>query len=365
MESRPSTLSPATIDAFLQYLIPPMQLAANPFPSPLLSLPLLQRHHFLNISPEDNLADYLTWPSAEQPQILDILHALPNPGPAEQLPIKYTGDQETLFAHVHLRFTPDALTGLRLVFQWDTPDSAWKYHNIALMPFPPNSFDNIDDMWGLQVHVVEEANEEDAYWDAYGHDDHLEVDPDATRAKHDHGNNEDAYWAQYANVHGSGDSTIPSPMPEKRKPGSYISSQLHEHSADSDDHLHHGEEIVDMSLSSLRPSKHAIDLSDRLHALSSRLHSLPAQEDVPELTEESSPETESPSEAAPFQESEVEQQPVKLSSEETEAGDDVDVLKETIRGVYRLWKMGRKGASGEAESADEFLDIVKQVLHET
>lgn len=120
-----------------------------------------------------------------------------------------------------------------------------------------------------------------------------------------------------------------------------------------------------MSLSSLRPSKHAIDLSDRLHALSSRLHSFPAQEDIPELTEESTPETESPSEAAPFQESEVEQQPAGLSSETTEAGDDDDGLKETIRGVYRLWKMARKGARGELESADEFLDIVKQVLHET
>lgn len=202
MESRPSTLAPATVDAFLQYLIPPVQLAGNPIPSPLLSLPLLQRHHFLNISPQENLADYLTWPSPDQPRILDILHTLPNPGPAEQLPIKYAGDQETLFAHVHLRFTPDASTGLRLVFQWDAPDSAWKYHNIALMPFPPNSFDNIDDVWGEAIHIVQEAKEEDAYWDAYGHDDHDEVHLDATRAKHDHGNNEDAYWAQYANVHG-------------------------------------------------------------------------------------------------------------------------------------------------------------------
>ncbi|KIY71603.1 hypothetical protein CYLTODRAFT_418665, partial [Cylindrobasidium torrendii FP15055 ss-10] len=56
---RPFPLLPATVDAFLDLLIPPEKLETDPLPRQMVSLPLLQRHHFLSITPADNLPSYL------------------------------------------------------------------------------------------------------------------------------------------------------------------------------------------------------------------------------------------------------------------------------------------------------------------
>ncbi|KAK0478476.1 hypothetical protein IW261DRAFT_1483685 [Armillaria novae-zelandiae] len=256
-------LHPATVASFLQYLIPPVQL-----PPHLISPALRQRHHFLQIDPHDSLADYLTWP-------------FPRPAPLTLISrYAYTGDQESSYAHAHVRPSP-----VRLVFTWDPNDAAWKYHNAGLMPFPQSSAQRVAD---IATHDKEEA----AYWDA------------TMRLVHDsHAHTEDAYWAQYAT--GLATSTVPSPVPEKRRPAT-----------------HHEPTVVHV------PS-HAQDLSDRLLALSSRLESLPPISDV----------------------------------ESWLHADNETALRDSIRGLYMLWRSSNTHWK-EPATDEHFLSIVRDAIQD-
>ncbi|KAF8973952.1 hypothetical protein BDZ97DRAFT_1912399 [Flammula alnicola] len=208
-------ISRGTVEVVLDYLCP----LSGPVPPHLLSRPLLQRHHFLALSPE-NAAEYLAWPSSEQSHAVHLLQSDPIPPHDHPLQVNYSADTENLLAHV--RITPD----LRLVFLWDN-NSGWQYHNVALMPFPANSYPTFDRAYAAyapddflpepsyNVSVTDE--DDDSYWNAYGGGDdseHPSISDDALAANP---NSEDAYWAQYSTVQGSGDSTLPSPHPEKKK----------------------------------------------------------------------------------------------------------------------------------------------------
>ncbi|KAK0233210.1 hypothetical protein IW262DRAFT_59437 [Armillaria fumosa] len=312
LQNIPAELHPATVASFLQYLVPPVQL-----PPHLISTALRQRHHFLQIDPHENLADYLTWPSPDQPHIVDLLTSLP--ADDCDLSICYTGDQESNYAHAHVCSSP-----VRLVFQWDPNDAAWKYHNAGLMPFPQSSSQRVDE---ITSHDKEEA----AYWDAYGQDEHHDEGDHHALVHDGHAHNEDAYWAQYASVHGSGDSTVPSPVPEKRRPAA-----------------HHEPTVVHV------PS-HAQDLSDRLLALSSRLESLPAISDVVEDT----PTFElalSDSDSSPSSE-----EPVKVES--WLHADNETALRDSIRGLYMLWRSSRSHRK-EPATDEQFLSIVRDAIQE-
>lgn len=197
-----TAISASTVHTVLDYLCP----LAGPVPPHLLSRPLLQRHHFLAISPE-NAADYLAWPSPDQSHAVQLLQSQPIPSQDHSFPVNYTADAESLVAHI--RITPD----LRLLFLWDNT-CGWQYHNVALMPFPADSYSSFEqalsaysaeDFLPEPSYSVEITAEEDddSYWNSYGGSDDSEHLPVAANGLEQNLNSEDAYWAQYASVQGS------------------------------------------------------------------------------------------------------------------------------------------------------------------
>jgi len=188
-----TAITAATVDTLLEYV----DRAIPPY---LLSKPLLQRHHFLGISP-DNPEEYLAWPSSGRSQAVRLLlqsHPI-SPSHDSPLCVNYTADPEHILAHV--RIIPE----LRLVFLWDS--NQWLYHNLALMPFPPKSYSTFND--ALDAYTSDDFLHEqsypvtangDSYWNSYGNDSDqpsISANPlDAIPSS------EDAYWAQYATVQG-------------------------------------------------------------------------------------------------------------------------------------------------------------------
>jgi hypothetical protein len=207
----PTQIKQHSVDLVLQYISPPNNL--HPLPPYLISKSLLQRHHFLEIPP-DNHRDYLCWPSNVQSQVIDILESRSTDESPSLYQYRYSFDGDFSYAHVDI--TPDRDNGLRLIFQWDQSDEVWKFHDLNLMPFPPGATDSphtvsdfiaddktIDQTPPLIISSDSSTpeNDDDAYWDAYGADDGLSS---ATHkfALDKESNTEDAYWAQYSSVHG-------------------------------------------------------------------------------------------------------------------------------------------------------------------
>ena len=196
-----SPLSPASVHLVLDYICP----LSVPLPPHIISIPLRQRHHFLALSPE-NPVDYLTWPSPDQSHAVNLLQSLPLSSHDLLFPVQYTVDPENIFAHT--RITSD----IRLVFLWNDIEG-WQYHNVTLMPFPPNSYPSLDDAMTPDNFLPEQHptinvpdHNDHSYWDSYGQDDVADLsgtrlDPDPS--------SEDAYWAQYSNVQGLYSTTTP------------------------------------------------------------------------------------------------------------------------------------------------------------
>lgn len=223
----PSLISRGDILNVLQYIAPPSSL--QPIPPHLLSLPLLQRHHFLAITPDDPAA-YLTWPSDHPDTVLALLECIKPDDLSDLLAadssihpdIHYTADRESVYAHVRITPTtilpsshPDPEASLRLIFLWDQKSNSWRYHNSALGSFPKGShsdlshamalFQSPDDFLQERTYAFSVDNlddEDDAYWNAYN----AVGDPPVSSGrptKHTPGaDTEDAYWAQYSSVQG-------------------------------------------------------------------------------------------------------------------------------------------------------------------
>ena len=218
----PTPLENSTVHLTLQYISPPSQLD-RPLPPHLLSKSLLQRHHFLDISHE-NPSDYLCWPSDSSAKAVDLLESRPSSHDDEpQLyPIHYASDAENTYAHVVLPPAGSDGEAARLVFQWD--NNGWKFHNTALMPFPPASAASLRDVLVAHEpvaasntsshispqsnshgfgHGADDGSDDDDYWNAYGADDDDSNQPRQSHpAKEETDDGEDAYWAQYSSVHG-------------------------------------------------------------------------------------------------------------------------------------------------------------------
>jgi hypothetical protein len=213
----PVPISPHTINLILQYIAPPSQLV-RPIPPHLLSRSLLQRHVFLEISPEDS-ASYLSWPSPGRDRAIQLLESLPMP--LDELSpdflVGYAVDPEHAYAHVHVNSTGD--DGLRLLFEWDGQES-WKYHDSNVMPFPAGTRPSLGDIpVGAAVpspipisEFGEEKqdkggdsdakNDDDDYWNSYGMEDDNAAQLPSSTSKDETDASEDAYWAQYASVQG-------------------------------------------------------------------------------------------------------------------------------------------------------------------
>lgn len=207
-------ISPGTVQTVLSYLCP----LSEPLPPHLLSSSLRQRHHFLQITPDD-AENYLCWPHHHSQAAVSLLEALPHDFknnfllPSDLFSVCYSADPESVFAHIRIisgsiHLSPD----LRLVFIWE--NSSWRYHNLTLMPFPPTSHSSLSDAlaafspedfqdsYSITLNNVQDDDDDDDYWNAYGQGD----DPNAAKpypaASATSLNSEDAYWAQYSSIQG-------------------------------------------------------------------------------------------------------------------------------------------------------------------
>jgi hypothetical protein len=119
-------------------------------------------------------------------------------------PVQYAADPENISAYV--RITAD----IRLVFLWNAIEESWQYHNIALMPFPANSYPSLTD--AMALHSPEDflpeqhptnnvaADSDLLYWDSYGQG---EVSHHISGTSLDsEPSSEDAYWDQYTSLQG-------------------------------------------------------------------------------------------------------------------------------------------------------------------
>lgn len=192
----PQKISATTILVLLGYIQPsPLQ----PIPPDLISTPLLQRHRFLDLHPATDPVEYLSWPDPQQQSAFDLLQRISDSLLSSEFVIRYTSDPESTYAHV--RITPDASPGLRLIFHWEPPDG-WKYHNLALMPFPPNNFSSPLHSPTIISSMDEVDDGDDSYWGAYTRDD-PNLDPAFDYIKgHTQQHSEDDYWARYSSVQG-------------------------------------------------------------------------------------------------------------------------------------------------------------------
>lgn len=213
----PSPILPYHVQLILQYIAPPSELE-NPVPPHLLSRPLYQRHVFLEIEPS-NAASYLCWKESVREKVISLLESLQQKSSdysAHSIATAYTADKENIFAHVHIPAT--GTDGLRLVYDWDSADASWKYHDACLMPFPEGACQTLEEAMSA-ANLEDESpddpvspqspggeDEDDSYWNSYGGPDgegeeaYVKVDATVDEAGDD---GEDAYWAQYSSVHGN------------------------------------------------------------------------------------------------------------------------------------------------------------------
>ncbi|KAF7347807.1 hypothetical protein MVEN_01538200 [Mycena venus] len=270
-------LEHTAVTIVLHYISPSIQS----LPQHLVASQLAFRQSMLKLTPDDPA--YIFWPSSDDQHVIDALESFQQ-RPIDDIPldfdIRYTAD-DSLFAHV--RLTPDDPKGLRLIFQWE--DGIWKDGDSGESTL-------------------------DSYWDSYGGPapDHegeaVEFERETTGS----------YWDLYNSVQGSGDSVIPSPVPEKQQQ----------------------DPLIPFSYADMHPTTDPIEsLSDRLEALSRR--TLPSDDDTTTVVSVNGTSTNG------ILESEV-------------------ALKESLRGVWKLWKSTR--GTPAPNDKELFLSMVQEVLAE-
>lgn len=170
------------INLTLQYLLPP----TAPMPLHLLSRELLQRHHFLGISPDDP-AEYFCWPTSSSPPSASssIMHDLEMRAGNEDLLHKPT--HEVSYEHgddgsrARVRLSDDLDLYVLFVYQGSDEggdgEDGWRYNDIQrITPATPSTA--LPPGLGVGVLSAEVAEEDpytrssspssDAYWDNYG-----------------------------------------------------------------------------------------------------------------------------------------------------------------------------------------------------
>lgn len=345
-------LSSSAVATVLNYICP----LNAPLPPHLLSKPLLQRHHFMHLTP-DNPLHYLAWPPHDD----DLLNHLDILEHASSFSVRYSADNEHMIAHA--RVTPQSShhPGIRLVFIWDAEQSSWQYHNLAPMPFPKDSHSALCD--AIAIHqsscdflpdplnvVVDGNDDDDSYWKSYsqtGDDPPLALD---SKPDHHRLNSEDAYWAQYATVQGSGDSTFPSPLPDKqtfaqRDVGTnrrviVACNELQQNAAELYNPLN-------------PPSPNS--LSHRLALVSSRPDSPPLLDESP------SSDSDTPSRQAFSTGVEITPNPSPSKPLQTVTVESQEALRDSIKGIYGLWFAGQRLKNTD-EARELFLTLVRQAL---
>lgn len=209
----PSNVEQHNVDYILQFISPPSNLQTIPVHA--LSRALMQRHHFLGISP-DTPHEYLSWPSNDDgkagKEAIDLLEQYYTYAQHHPYRIAYTSDGDYTYGHVALSCS-GLSKGIRLVFQWDFSSESWKFHDLKTMPFPEGAKSSPQAVSPFSTQVMStptlvagggsptSEEDDDAYWNAYGTDNRSYGGP-ASASINDPGS-EDAYWARYSAIQGS------------------------------------------------------------------------------------------------------------------------------------------------------------------
>ncbi|EED79579.1 predicted protein [Postia placenta Mad-698-R] len=337
---------------------------------------------------------------------MDLLENLPRPiDDAEPgaYATRYTSDDENAYAHVAVHSEHE---GLRLIFEWDDSDG-WKYHNAAMMPFPSDSCLNVQQVLegsgkhsqhlptfnhgSGQLENFDEADNDDDYWNAYGsQDDRASFDDRRhTTGKDVDGATEDAYWARYSSVHGTADSTQPSPPPQPKR-------RLHSVYSPAGDGIHsprplpvptrsyHGlEDALPILPSAIRqPDLHSKwdpasprALAQRLANVSARPSPWPSRARTPDVVVEplgsdnasstvggsegsaasaSLQGSQGTSDGQQLQQAAFRESELDLSDRGKEGMHEAIVsLQEGIQGIWKLWRASRPGSAGFSEVNDK------------
>lgn len=406
-------LAAHTVSVVLQHISP----LTDPLPPHLISTPLRQRHHFLRISPSSPV-EYLCWPSPDNTKTIGLLDRLPLLSDQASYSTRYTSDPESIFAHAQVLSGAD---GLRMLFHWDDIHG-WRYHDLRLMPFPSSSFSTPQESLAsnsacgagpprpLSLDLIAEADRissdgDDSYWDAYGATGHdlTSHSPSRSDSQSDVAEGEDAYWAQYASVQGcyfrfnascknfqlnsspflgSADSTLPSPLRTNRK----LPVNCHESAfpPSAQDDL-----IIDVPVDTI----HSRPLAPRLgppspDMLAHLLTTISPRKDVhasiiddPHSSQSPSAYSTDPSPEQTIADSELVTPPLPNGYLDGVVSPDVveinkvplskcrphplgeaedKALTDSIRGLYYLWKAGRKEPDEKDRSV--FLRIVQAAI---
>jgi hypothetical protein len=394
----PTEILPHSVNLILQYISPPSQLSI-PLPPYLISKDLLKRHHFLQ---PDTPEAYLCWPSIDQQRTIALLEALRvDDDQSTSYSVRYVSDDQT-YAHIAIT------SGLRLIFQWDALEG-WKYHDAKLMPFPPGCHLSAQAAFSVsppvlkvpEVKVHDDAAEDDAYWNSYDREgDHEESSRIPGLPKDESQNDtEDAYWAQYATVQGkwtptntssftqhkldqfpgSADSTVPSPRQKHVHPGSEEPLVFSRAAIHPSAHFHLDPPSPNtlaaaIDASSPRPCEPLSPCSLQFqHASGSDLTAPVSLSEVSDPSDGAPLPPANGDHLAPFstfEECVCRQGPEQSQEFET---DDVgheaakEALRDSIRGIYRLWKTqrwnlvhGRHEAKKQRDEKELFLRIVQE-----
>ena len=394
-----------TVEIVLQYISP----LSDPLPPHLISTPLRQRHHFLQISPSTPV-EYLCWPSPDNAKVVDLLDRLPPPSDHASFPTCYTSDPDSTFAHVQISSNAQ---GLRMLFHWDDIHG-WRYHDLRLMPFPSSSYSTPQELLAggvgpprlssLEPDPIN-SRDDDSYWDAYGAAGHDLTSPLPPQSAIDAVEGEDAYWAQYASVQGfyfrpnascisqpntssplgSADSTVPSPLPTYRKLRRPVNS------ADDESTLQfplRNDTVIDIPVDTIHSRARASKLeppspnmlAHLLSMISPRKETTPSIHDNPYSLQSPSVYTD-PSPERTATDSELITPPlsngyldasivspvafklngVPSSKCRSLSQPEDTALTDSIKGLYYLWKAGRKGEPDEKDKS-VFLRIVQAAI---
>ena len=403
-----------TVELVLQYISP----LSDRLPPHLISTSLRQRHHFLQIT-HSSPVEYLCWPSPDNATTIDLLDRLPPLSDRASYPTRYTSDPESTFAHVQISSNAE---GLRMLFHWDDIHG-WEYHDLRLMPFPSPSFSTPQESLASSSacgagpprlsspDLIAEADhinsgDHDAYWDAYGAAGHDLTSPLPPQSGTDAVEGEDAYWAQYASVQGcyfrlnvsceisqsncptslgSADSTVPSPLPTHRKfrpvnpndgESAFSFPPQIDPIIDIPDDAIHSRPLA----SRLEPPSPNM-LAHLLSTISPRKENYSPVLDVPYSLQSPSAYSTDPSAEQTMADSElvtpslpneyldasivspvaVRLNGVPLSKCHSRPQAEDKALTDSIKGLYYLWKAGRKEEPGDKDRSG-FLRIVQAAI---
>ncbi|KAG6911945.1 hypothetical protein DXG01_000193 [Tephrocybe rancida] len=244
------------------------------------------------------------------------------------------------------------------------------------MPFPPNAYDSLEEMFTSKPHdfldqpsIADGDDGRDSYWDAYGLSDDSDDQLGTGRPKveHDTGT-EDAYWAQYSAVHGSGDSARPTPPTVNQRLDServILAYPHHRTSSAYNPLAPPSPKALASLLADLPPRTPSPIFDDSDSGFGSASASGSASPPIlssPDINSSDAPSALlSAATYTPLLQvdsgSPVNEHPL---AEDLEAQ---NAVKDTIRGVYRLWRARRVTGSPTFDGDhDEFLGIVRQAL---